>query len=380
MNRKTIVCLSLILFWSVTSVFGSTRTWTDDTGRFTVEAELEEVRGDSVVLRRVDGSQIVVPLARLSAADRDYLKGLSQAPKKPTPDRAPGDGDVPSDSAPPLAIAPFDAEEARAHQQAWAEHLGLEVEVENSVGMQLRLIPPGEFMMGSPESEEGRWDVEGPQHRVQITRPFYLGVYPVTQSQWESVMGTNPSWFSEGGKGSDLVSGLSTADFPVESVSWEDAQEFIGRLNERSEETGRVYRLPTAAEWEYACRAGTTTRYSFGDDEAELDEYGWYSGNTGGLRGGGRTYPVGQKRPNFWGLYDIHGNVFEWCSDWFSGDYYANSPLEDPTGPEAGSSRVSRGGGWDDTGWSCRSAYRDGYAPGDRRIYLGFRVAFSSVE
>ena len=281
--------------------------------------------------------------------------------------------------APPLAVAPFDAEEARDHQQAWAEHLGEEVEIENSIGMKLTLIPPGEFMMGSPESEEGRQDREGPQHGVRITRPFYLGVHPVTQSQWESVMGNNPSSFSEGGGRSDRVSGLSTGDFPVESVSWEDAQEFIGRLNERSEETGRVYRLPTEAEWEYACRGGTTTRYYFGDDEADLDEYGWYLGNTGGWLEG-RTYPVGQKRANSWGLYDMHGNVREWCFDWFSGDYYANSPLEDPTGPESGSLRVDRGGCWGLTAGSCRSADRSRSGPGSRIGSLGFRVAFSSVE
>ncbi len=188
-------------------------------------------------------------------------------------------------------------------------------------------------------------------------------------------MGNNPSSFSSDGRHSDRVSGLSTDDFPVESVSWEDAQEFIGRLNELSEETGRVYRLPTEAEWEYACRGGTTTRYYFGDSSDELGEYAWYSGNSER-----RTHSVGQKRPNAWGLYDLHGNVWEWCSDWYSGDYYANSPLEDPTGPESGSIRVYRGGSWDFTARSCRSAYRYGYWPGYRLHYLGFRVAFSSVE
>ena len=195
-------------------------------------------------------------------------------------------------AAPPLAGAPFDAAQARAHQKAWSEHLGVDVEVENSIGMKFRLIPPGEFMMGSPESERQAVkaelvamelrkqvsdimtsvvDSESPQHRVRITRPFYMGVYPVTQAQWESVMGNNPSAFSSDGRNSDRVSGLSTDDFPVESVSWEDAQEFIGRLNERFQETGRrVYRLPTEAEWEYACRAGTTTRYYFGDAAGDL--------------------------------------------------------------------------------------------------------------
>ena len=273
---------------------------------------------------------------------------------------------------PGLAVAPFDAEEARAHQEAWAEHLEVEVEIKNSIGMRLRLIPPGEFMMGSPEW--GR-DDEGPQHRVRITRPFYMGVYPVTQSQWESVMGNNPSSFSSDGGNSDRVSGLSTGDFPMEGVSWEDAQEFIGKLNELSEETGWVYRLPTEAEWEHACRGGTTTRYYFGDSWDELGEYAWYSGNSER-----RTHSVGQKHPNAWGLYDMHGNVREWCFDWFSGDYYANSPLEDPTGPESGSLRVNRGGSWRYTAGDCRSASRVRFRPRDRDNFLGFRVAFSSVE
>jgi formylglycine-generating enzyme required for sulfatase activity len=281
---------------------------------------------------------------------------------------------------PALAIAPFDAEEARTHQEAWAEQLGVEVQIENSIGMKLRLIPPGEFMMGSPELEEGRFSDEGPQHRVRLTRPYYLGVYPVTQAQWESIMGNNPSAFSSGERHRDRVSGLSTDDFPVEHVSWEDAQEFIGRLNERSEETGGVYRLPTEAEWEYACRAGTTTRYFFSDDAGDLGEHGWYSENTGGYFGGGRTHPVGQKRPNAWGLYDVHGNVWEWCSDWFSEDYYANSPQEDPTGPESGSLRVYRGGSWNVAARGCRSAHRNGRAPGIRSIIVGFRVAFSPLE
>ncbi len=302
--------------------------------------------------------------------------------QSPTPDllgenTETGPGNVASVAAKPpgLTIAPFDAEEARVHQESWAEHLGVEVEIENPIGMQLRLIPPGEFMMGSPESEEGRRDDESPQHRVRITRPFYLGVYPVTQSEWASVMGNNPSAFSSDGRNSDRVSGLSPDDFPVEMVSWEDAQEFIGELNERSEETGWVHRLPTEAEWEHACRAGTTTRYYFGVDEAELGEYAWFRVNSGS-----RPHPVGQKRPNAWGLYDMHGNVWELCFDWYSADYYANSPLEDPTGPEGGSNRVFRGGGWSSTARACRSAFRHGLPPGHRFDFLGLRVAFSSVD
>ncbi len=284
------------------------------------------------------------------------------------------------ESGPPsLAIAPFDTEAARAHQEAWAEHLGVEVQIENSIGMKLRLIPPGEFMMGSPESEVGRFGNEGPQHRVRITRPFYLGKYPVTQSQWASVMKNNPSVFSSDGRYSDRVSGLSTDDFPVDNVSWIDAQAFIGKLNELSEETGWVYRLPTEAEWEYACRAGTTTRYYFGDDAGNLGEYAWYSENAGDWEEG-RLHLVGQKLPNAWRLYDLHGNVWEWCSDWYSGDYYAKSPLEDPTGPEESSFRVFRSGAWDYAADRSRSAYRRWLWPGARGSNLGFRVAFSPLE
>ena len=330
--------------------------------------------------------------------------------------------------APPLAIAPFDAEEARAHQEAWAEHLGLKVEIENSVGMQLRLIPPGEFMMGSLESEEGRWDDEGPQHRVRITRPFYLGAHAVTVGQFRSFVESRgyetdaerEGWgfdvsvllqveagdldaealvsrreanrdldlsaIPEGDReffralitrGADWGSpGFDqTEEHPVVNVSWNDATAFCEWLSEQSGEAGRVYRLPTEAEWEYACRAGTTTRYYFGDDAGDLGEYAWYRGNSGN-----RAHRVGQKRPNAWELYDLHGNVWEWCSDWYSTDYYANSPLEDPTGPESGWERVCRGGSWFGTAGSCRSAFRGRDTPGGRAFSLGFRLAFSSVE
>ncbi len=384
MNRKMIVCLSLILFWSVTSVFGSTRTWTDDTGRFTVEADLEELRDDSVVLRRKDGGLIVVPLGRLSVADQDYLRGLSKAPKKPTPDGVSADGDVPSDSSPPLAIAPFDAEEARAHQEAWAEHLGVDVELKNSVGMQLRLIPPGEFMMGSPESEEGRGDDEGPQHRVRITRPFYLGVYLVTRSQWASVMGSNPRDISLTIHRRDRVFDRSTANYPMETVNWLEAQEFVENLNAKLVGMDWNYRLPTEAEWEYACRAGTATRYFFGDDERELGKYGWYLGNLPVAHhdhhDGSPARPIGGKRPNAWGLYDMHGTVWEWCSDWYGADYYVNSPVDDPTGPASGSDRVLRGGGFATPAEACRSARRSGQEPGIQGNPFGFRVVFSSLE
>ena len=192
-------------------------------------------------------------------------------------------------------------------------------------------------MMGS---EKGDND-EKPVHKVTITKPFYMGKYEVTQEQWEAVMGSNPSNF----KG---------AKNPVEQVSWEDCEKFIGKLKEKV--SGRDFRLPTEAEWEYACRAGSTTDYCYGDGDESLDEYAWYYGNSES-----KTHPVGQKKANAWGLYDMHGNVWEWCSDWY-GDY-ADGAVSDPKGPESGSARVLRGGSWGGNARDCRSACRHSYDP-----------------
>ncbi|MDB4621741.1 SUMF1/EgtB/PvdO family nonheme iron enzyme, partial [Rubripirellula sp.] len=221
--------------------------------------------------------------------------------------------------------------------------------ITNSIGMELKLIPSGTFTMG--ENKDA--------HEVTLTKPFMLGVHVVTQEQYEQLMGVNPSYH----KGSNN---------PVENVSWEDAVEFCRKLSELPAEkaAGRVYRLPTEAEWEYACRAGTTTKYSFGDDSSELGDYAWVSGNSGNT-----THPVGGKQPNAWGLYDMHGNIWEWCQDWY-GDYHG-SALPDPTGPASGSSRVFRGGSWGSTAELCQSAYRDWSLPSYRDDYLGFRVSLS---
>jgi eukaryotic-like serine/threonine-protein kinase len=228
----------------------------------------------------------------------------------------------------------------------------------NSIGMEFRLIQPGTFMMGSPSSEAGRGNAEK-QHQVTLTRPYYLGIYPVTQEQYERVIGTNPSQF----KG---------ARHPVEKVSWEDAQEFISKLNGLSAEqsAGRKYRLPTEAEWEYACRASTKTAYSFGDDPKVLGKYGWFGENSGS-----KTHPVGEKQPNPWGLYDMHGNVWEWCEDRY-GAYPAGAVI-DPTGNSEDSSCVSRGGSWCIRAAFCRSADRNWAQPSSRFVIRGFRVALS---
>jgi formylglycine-generating enzyme required for sulfatase activity len=230
--------------------------------------------------------------------------------------------------------------------------------VTNSIGMAFVRIPAGSFMMGTADNDPNAEDDEKPIHRVTISQPFYLGKYEVTQKEWGAVMGNNPSKFK----------GQSN---PVEYVSWNNVQTFIKRLNQK--EGTNKYRLPTEAEWEYAARAGTTTLFSFGDDEERLGQYEWYEDNSEE-----KTHPVGQKKPNPWGLYDMHGNVLEWVQDWYDKDYYARSPAIDPHGSaEALEGRVLRGGAMYGGAWSLRSARRNGLSPGIDLENLGFRLAFS---
>jgi formylglycine-generating enzyme required for sulfatase activity len=255
--------------------------------------------------------------------------------------------------------------------------------------IKLKRIPAGSFLMGSPDDDKEAFGREKPQHRVRISKPFYVGVYEVTQAQYEAVMGNNPSYFSPNGGGKEKVAGQLTDQHPVKSISWLDAVTFCNKLSEREgrkpfyeidgkevrvpDWSGPSYRLPTEAEWEYACRGNSSTpmRYSFGDDAAELGEYAWFGEDFSK----GATHPVGQKKPNGFGLHDMHGNVWEWCWDWFGEDYYKQSPAADPTGPEVASDRVYRGGGWYNLPRYCRSAYRDRDAPGYRFSFLGFRMA-----
>jgi formylglycine-generating enzyme required for sulfatase activity len=252
-------------------------------------------------------------------------------------------------------------------------------EVTNSIGMKLVLIPAGKFQMGSPKEEKDRSDDEE-QHEVEITRPFYMGVYPVTQQEYEKVMGKNPSGFCRTGGGKDKVANLDTSRFPVERVSWQDAREFCKKLSELAEEkhSGRIYRLPTEAEWEYACRAGTESPFYFGrslsSEQANFDgNYPYGSAAKGPCLG--RTTTVGSYKPNAFGLYDMHGNVWQWCQDWFDTDYYRRSPKTDPLNDKVGSGRVLRGGGWYYAGVHCRSAYRCRLDLDDRGGTFGFRVA-----
>ena len=232
--------------------------------------------------------------------------------------------------------------------------------IENSIGMVLVPIPAGEVMMGSPESEADRQDNET-QHRVTLTKSCHLSVTEVTQGQWKAVMGTTP-W-----KGKRFVK--EGDDLPATYVSWNDAVEFCSKLSEKE---GVEYRLPTEAEWEYACRAGTTTMYSFGDDAADAGEYGWYHKNAFKV---GETYAhiVGQKKPNSWGLYDMHGNVDEWCQDWYG--EYPSGDVTDPMGPTQGKGRVLRGGSFVVNASSLRSANRGLYRPVTRSYLSGFRAA-----
>ena len=200
-------------------------------------------------------------------------------------------------------------------------------------------------------------------HEVEISQGFYLGKYEVTQGEWESVMGTTP-W-----SGESYVQ--EHPSHPAVYISWNDVQAFVEKLNDAAGSV--VYRLPSEAEWEYACRAGTSTRWSFGDDESQLTDYAWYRANA---RDVGERYghAVGTKLPNPWGLYDMHGNVWEWVQDWYSSSYYNSSPRVDPPGPSSGSARVRRGGNFLNSARIVRSAFRDAYSPGDRRHDIGVRL------
>jgi formylglycine-generating enzyme required for sulfatase activity len=251
----------------------------------------------------------------------------------------------------------------------------LTLDLGKKVTMKMVLLPAGTFTMGSPKENppvpagerkvggkgRGAPEVGNPlrEHEVTISKPFFMGVYLVTQEQYEQVMGNNPSFFK-------------VAANPVERVSWADAVEFCKAL---SKKTGKTVTLPTEAQWEYACRAGTKTRFSFGDNENAMGDYGW------DRRSGGHTHPVGEKKPNAWGLYDMHGNVWEWCSDWYDKDYYsAKGNDRDPQGPASGAGRVTRGGCWLNDPMSCQSAFRTFWAPAERSNCVGFRVVVNGVK
>jgi formylglycine-generating enzyme required for sulfatase activity len=248
------------------------------------------------------------------------------------------------------------------------------VEITNSIGMKLVLIPPGEFMMGSAESAEeiarsikmkstAALRDEYPLHRVRLIQPYYLSVQELTQSQYEELFPWHPIMGPRHSEG---------PSHPVVMVGWQRAVQFCEKLSALPEEmaAGRVYRLPTEAEWEHACRAGSTTRYSYGDDADNVKDYACFGGNSDG-----GPHVVGQKFANAWGLFDMHGNVWEWCADWWAIDYYSQSPVDNPIGPGLGSFRVIRGGSWADPAEQCLSSSRDWCSLDAIFNSIGFRVA-----
>ena len=266
---------------------------------------------------------------------------------------------------------PFDAAEAKRRQKKTSLVLriseSLKLDLRDGVSMELVLIPAGKFIMGSPASEVGPESNEGPQHEVRISQPFYMGIFEVTQAQYRMVMDKNPS-------------DPKDDNHPVNDVDWHDAVEFCSKL---SAKTGRNFRLPTEAEWEYACRAGTQTRYSFGDNDAYLHKHGNYCdiSNTSNWSWQDtlhddrhdKTAPVGSYKPNAFGLYDMHGNVLEWCSDSYA-ESYADAGSVDPQGPSSGGYRVLRGGDWLRKSEVCRSAQRFWSGPSYEDVAKGFRV------
>jgi formylglycine-generating enzyme required for sulfatase activity len=330
-------------------------------------------------------------------AAADAAKPAQPEPRKPVPAWS-----LPA-GAPPPAIGPFDARKAKEHQIAWAKYLGVQVEMENSIGMKFVLIPPGEFDMGSTEAEVAKlleeakatkqwsWHIddlhaEAPKHRVRITKPFWLSRHEVTRGQFRRFAddrGYKTSAERDRLGGSGFVDGQwkldprfawnrdlgfeQADDHPVVNVTWDDVTAFCTWLSEKE---GEISHLPTEAQWEYACRAGTTTVWYSGNDEGALKDHGWFKDNAGQ-----KAHPVGQKSPNAWGLYDMHGNVWEWCRDWWGDRYYATSPTDDPPGASEGSFRVCRGGCWIFIASYGRASFRCSYGPRCRDGDHGYRLA-----
>lgn len=300
---------------------------------------------------------------------------------------------------PPPAAAPFPADQARRLQEHWAKHLEIQVESINSIGITMILIPPGDFLMGSTQEQyeealrgatnPNRAEVfarEMPAHRVRITQPFQLGRTSVTVAQFRAFVGatgyvTETERDGRGGFGMidrkwvrdpkytwETGPGFEQSDEdPVVNVSWHDAAAFCQWLSEKE---GATYRLPTEAEWEYACRAGSAALWYSGDDPAALVDYAWFDPNSDW-----HTHPVGTKKPNAFGLYDMTGNARNWCADWFEESYYAKSPLEDPPGATSGTRRLVRGAAVHAKAEFLRSAMRYADPPEHRMGQLGFRVA-----
>ena len=329
---------------------------------------------------------------------------VESPPNVPAPAPTAAAGAMP----PALAVAPFHADQAAAYQQEWADHLQVPVEYSNSIGLKLRLIPAGEFHMGNVPDETDRllaeasqrnlpdWFVkklpsEQPRHVVTLSRPIFVGVYEVTQRQYAEVMGTNPAYYAAGHGGGAKVGNGDTADLPVESVNWYDAAEFCTRLSRREQldsfydvsgaaatwRAGTGYRLLTEAEWEFACRAGTQSRYWCGETSEKLSTAAWYSATSGE-----RPRAIGQLQSNPFGLYDTHGNVWEWCQGAADPAAYAarnETKSVDPEAiPQTLAGAAARGGSWRDPDLICRSANRGYLRPDAAGSGVGFRVALTA--
>ena len=250
-----------------------------------------------------------------------------------------------------------------------------EVRDDNGLKMKLVWCPPGKFKMGSPKSEKDRSEDEG-QVDVTLTQGFWLGKFELTQAEWKQLMGTEP-W-----KGKRYTK--EGPDFPATWVDWNDAIGFCRKLTKQERQAGRLpddweYMLPTEAQWERGCRAQTETTFSFGDDESKLDDYAWFAANAGAA-GENYAHQVGQKKPNPWGLCDMHGNVWEWCRDIYAEVPGGRDPEVKPDEKTRGWGRVFRGGSWFYSSYSCRSAHRYGGLPHNRHCNVGFRPALISVR
>jgi formylglycine-generating enzyme required for sulfatase activity/tRNA A-37 threonylcarbamoyl transferase component Bud32 len=335
-------------------------------------AGLKEIRlkpGEHTIQASKDGKRLSQELITISRNGRQVL-------------RVSREGEL--NAAPPAAVAPFDAQQAKTHQQAWARHLGANVVTTNSLGMKMVLIPPGKFVMGSGKDEPGWAPQEGPQHEVEISRPFAIGAHEVTVGQFKAFvkatsyvtetekLGGSLQWdFTEKVHKRDpammwMKPGYEQTDeYPVVCVTWNDAHAFCKWLSDKE---GVAYTLPTEAQWEYACRAGTTTTWFFGDNEGDLDSHAWRAASSEE-----KAHPVGQKRPNSWGLYDLYGNAWEWTADRFDAGYYALSPKVDPPGADAGS-RAMRGGSRTDGPVQLRSGARGWLDQDVGNNVVGFRV------
>ncbi len=333
-----------------------------------------DAEGSPVSVERPSNLPTATQAVPKAAGSAQAMPSASEKPRSPAESSGEPSG--------PVGV-PSDAEEAKRLQANCAESQGLPAAITNSIGIKLALIPPGEFMMGKETGGD-----TGPRtysrqvafaHRVRITKPYYLGVFEATQTEFKTVMGANPSQFVQ------WRIGLDTSQFPVEQVSWDDAREFCQRLSSLPEEKAakRVYRLPTEAEWEYACRAGTTTSFHFGTklNGAEANCVGTSPfGTTENGPNFRRPVRVGSYLPNAFGLYDMHGNVWEWCRDYYDENYYRSSPVDDPTGPTPTSRHVIRGGGWSSPADNSRVTYCARFEPDRRIAYLGFRIVLMCGE